>query len=241
MRLVARAEAGVDRRRSWARARSRPSQKVLAKAGLTVDDLDVIELNEAFAAVAAACSTALGLPADKTNPNGGAIALGHPVGATGAILTVKIMYELRAHRRPLRPRLALHRRRPGHRHASSSASTRPRARRPEVRRRVVARLASVASEPSRVRRRWRDGWRAPAVLLAPAILRVLRATPASEPGASSDVRVDANIEMRDPAPFIRGRARVAVAGGHAARDCLAQPVRERMLHVKQSPMPAPGR
>jgi acetyl-CoA C-acetyltransferase len=54
----------------------------------------VIELNEAFASVTAACSVALGLPREKTNPNGGAIALGHPVGATGTILTVKLMYEL---------------------------------------------------------------------------------------------------------------------------------------------------
>ena len=93
MRLVARAEAGVDP----AIMGSGPIpavQKVLEKAGLTVDDLDVIELNEAFAAVAAACSTALGLPAEKTNPNGGAVALGHPVGATGTILAVKTMYEL---------------------------------------------------------------------------------------------------------------------------------------------------
>ena len=63
-------------------------------AGLTVADMDTIELNEAFASVAAACSTALDLPEEKTNPNGGAIALGHPVGASGTILTVKAMYEL---------------------------------------------------------------------------------------------------------------------------------------------------
>ena len=93
LRLVARAESGVDP----AIMGSGPIpavQKVLEKAGLSVDDLDLIELNEAFAVVAAACSTALGLPQDKTNPNGGAVALGHPVGATGAILTVKTMYEL---------------------------------------------------------------------------------------------------------------------------------------------------
>jgi acetyl-CoA C-acetyltransferase len=93
MRLVARAESGVEP--SIMGSGPIPAiEKVLAKAGLTVDDLDVIELNEAFAAVAAACSTALGLPTEKTNPNGGAVALGHPVGATGAILTVKTMYEL---------------------------------------------------------------------------------------------------------------------------------------------------
>ena len=69
-------------------------RKVMDKAGMEVDQMDVIELNEAFASVAAACSKVLGLDLEKTNPNGGAIALGHPVGATGAILTVKLMYEL---------------------------------------------------------------------------------------------------------------------------------------------------
>jgi acetyl-CoA C-acetyltransferase len=92
-RLVARAEAGVEPR-IMGSGPIPAMEKALAKAGLTVDDLDTIELNEAFASVAAACSTALGLPADKTNPNGGAIALGHPVGASGTILTVKAMYEL---------------------------------------------------------------------------------------------------------------------------------------------------
>ncbi|MCA9846821.1 MAG: thiolase family protein [Dehalococcoidia bacterium] len=93
MRLVARAEAGVD----WKIMGSGPIpaiQNVMKKANLNVQDMDVIELNEAFAAVAAACSVALDLPQDKTNPNGGAVALGHPVGATGTILAVKTMYEL---------------------------------------------------------------------------------------------------------------------------------------------------
>ena len=93
LRLVARAESGVEP--SIMGSGPIPAvEKVMERAGLTVDDMDVIELNEAFAAVAAACSTALGLSAEKTNPNGGAVALGHPVGATGAILTVKTMYEL---------------------------------------------------------------------------------------------------------------------------------------------------
>ena len=61
---------------------------------MAVDQMDVIELNEAFASVAAACTNELELDPEKTNPNGGAIALGHPVGASGAILTVKLMYEL---------------------------------------------------------------------------------------------------------------------------------------------------
>ncbi len=66
----------------------------LARAGLKVSDLDVIESNEAFAAQALAVCKGLDLDPAKTNPNGGAVALGHPIGATGAILTVKALYEL---------------------------------------------------------------------------------------------------------------------------------------------------
>ncbi len=65
-----------------------------ARTGLAVGDFDVIESNEAFAAQALAVSAALGLDPARVNPNGGAIALGHPVGATGAILTVKALHEL---------------------------------------------------------------------------------------------------------------------------------------------------
>jgi acetyl-CoA C-acetyltransferase len=93
LRMVARAEAGVDP--SIMGSGPIPAvRKALEKAQMTIDQMDVIELNEAFASVACACSNALTLPADKTNPNGGAIALGHPVGATGSILTIKLMYEL---------------------------------------------------------------------------------------------------------------------------------------------------
>ncbi|MGR3379146.1 acetyl-CoA C-acyltransferase family protein [Salipiger abyssi] len=67
---------------------------LLERTGLSVADFDVIESNEAFAAQALAVNAGLGLDPAKVNPNGGAIALGHPVGATGAILTVKAMYEL---------------------------------------------------------------------------------------------------------------------------------------------------
>ncbi|WP_419741304.1 acetyl-CoA C-acyltransferase family protein [Ruegeria sp.] len=69
-------------------------QNLLAKTGLTVEDFDVIESNEAFASQALAVNKELGLDAAKVNPNGGAIALGHPVGATGAIITLKALYEL---------------------------------------------------------------------------------------------------------------------------------------------------
>ena len=69
-------------------------RKLLAKTGLSVKDFDVIESNEAFAAQAVAVSRELGFDGNKVNPNGGAIALGHPVGATGAIITIKALYEL---------------------------------------------------------------------------------------------------------------------------------------------------
>jgi acetyl-CoA C-acetyltransferase len=69
-------------------------QNLLARTGLSVTDFDVIESNEAFAAQALAVNKGLGLDPAKVNPNGGAIALGHPVGATGAIITVKALYEL---------------------------------------------------------------------------------------------------------------------------------------------------
>ncbi len=69
-------------------------QNLLKRTGLAIDDFDVIELNEAFAAQALAVNKGLGLDPAKVNPNGGAIALGHPVGATGAILIVKALYEL---------------------------------------------------------------------------------------------------------------------------------------------------
>lgn len=69
-------------------------QKLLERTGLSAGDFDVIESNEAFAAQALAVNKGLGLDPAKVNPNGGAIALGHPVGATGAIITVKALYEL---------------------------------------------------------------------------------------------------------------------------------------------------
>ena len=69
-------------------------QNLMARTGLSEGDFDVIESNEAFAAQALAVSKELGFDAEKVNPNGGAIALGHPVGATGAIITLKALYEL---------------------------------------------------------------------------------------------------------------------------------------------------
>ncbi len=69
-------------------------QNLLARTGLKVDDFDVIESNEAFAAQACAVNKGLGLDPAKVNPNGGAIALGHPIGATGAIILLKLLHEL---------------------------------------------------------------------------------------------------------------------------------------------------
>jgi acetyl-CoA C-acetyltransferase len=69
-------------------------KKVLTTTGLKIADMDVIELNEAFAAQALAVMKDLDLPSDRTNPNGSGIALGHPLGATGAVLAVKALYEL---------------------------------------------------------------------------------------------------------------------------------------------------
>ena len=82
-----------------------PATKMaLEKAALKISDLDIIESNEAFAAQAVAVSNTLGLNPEIVNPNGGAIALGHPIGATGAILMTKLIYEL--HRRQTRYGLA---------------------------------------------------------------------------------------------------------------------------------------
>lgn len=69
-------------------------QKLMRNTGLTTDRMDVIELNEAFATQALACARDLDLDPAKVNPNGSGISLGHPIGATGAILTIKAMYEL---------------------------------------------------------------------------------------------------------------------------------------------------
>lgn len=71
------------------------SQKALAKAGLTIEDLDLIEANEAFASQTLAVARELRLPEEKTNVNGGALALGHPIGASGARILVTLLYEMK--------------------------------------------------------------------------------------------------------------------------------------------------
>ena len=81
-------------RRSWAPARSRPRARRCKKAGWKVEDLDLIEANEAFAAQACAVNKDLGWDTGKVNVNGGAIAIGHPIGASGARVLTTLLYEM---------------------------------------------------------------------------------------------------------------------------------------------------
>jgi len=92
-RLVAYAHAGVDPQ-VMGLGPIPAVKRVFEKSGLKPADMDVVESNEAFAAQALAVTKDLGLDPAKVNPNGGAVALGHPIGATGCILTVKALYEL---------------------------------------------------------------------------------------------------------------------------------------------------
>jgi len=92
-RLVSYAFAGVDPK-IMGIGPVPACKTALDKAGLTVSDMDVIEANEAFAVQALAVSSDLKFDAKKTNPNGGAVGLGHPIGATGALISVKALYEL---------------------------------------------------------------------------------------------------------------------------------------------------
>jgi acetyl-CoA C-acetyltransferase len=92
-RLVAYSFAGVDPK--YMGIGPVPAvHKLLAKTGLSIDDIDVFEVNEAFAAQALAVCRELKLPMERVNPNGSGISLGHPIGATGAIITTKALYEL---------------------------------------------------------------------------------------------------------------------------------------------------
>jgi len=92
-KLVAYAHAGVDPE-IMGIGPVPASEAVLKRAGLTLDQIDVIEANEAFAAQACAVTKELGLDPEKVNPNGSGVSLGHPIGATGAIITVKAIHEL---------------------------------------------------------------------------------------------------------------------------------------------------
>lgn len=93
VKILAQAAAGVDP--SIMGIGPVPATiKALKQANLTIEDIDVIELNEAFAAQSLAVMKELNLDSNRVNPNGGAIAMGHPIGATGAILMTKLIHEL---------------------------------------------------------------------------------------------------------------------------------------------------
>jgi acetyl-CoA C-acetyltransferase len=92
-RLVSAAVAGVDPS-VMGTGMIPASRMALKKAGLSVEDLDAVEANEAFSSIAIAVGRELGVPEEKLNPVGGAVALGHPIGATGAVLTVKLLHHL---------------------------------------------------------------------------------------------------------------------------------------------------
>ena len=96
-RIVSSASVGVDPR-TMGLGPVPATRRALEKAGLAVDDLDIIELNEAFAVQALAVMDKLGLPEDRTNVNGGAIALGHPLGASGARLVTTLVHEMKRRR-----------------------------------------------------------------------------------------------------------------------------------------------
>ena len=91
--IVSHASAGVDPR-IMGIGPVPASRKALEKAGLTIDDMDLIEANEAFAAQSIAVARDLGADKDKINVNGGAIALGHPIGASGARILVTLVHEM---------------------------------------------------------------------------------------------------------------------------------------------------
>ena len=92
--IVSYASAGVDPK-IMGTGPIPASKKAMEKAGLTIDDIDLIEANEAFAAQAYAVKNELGYDFDKVNVNGGAIALGHPIGASGARILTTLLYEMK--------------------------------------------------------------------------------------------------------------------------------------------------
>ncbi len=124
-RFVAFATAGVEPER-FGIGPVPAIRKVLKMAGLTLEQIDLVELNEAFAAQAIACLRELPIDPDRLNVNGGAIALGHPLGCTGARLTTSLLYEMRRAAVHLRPRHHVRRRRHGRRrHLRAPLKERP--------------------------------------------------------------------------------------------------------------------
>ena len=99
------------------------SRKALEKAGWKVKDLDLIEANEAFAAQACAVNKDMGWDPTIVNVNGGAIAIGHPIGASGARVLITLLHEMERRNAQEGPRDPVHRRRHGHRHVRRTLST----------------------------------------------------------------------------------------------------------------------
>ena len=96
-------------------------RQALARAGWTVGDVERVEINEAFAAIALACLRELGFAEDVVNVEGGAIAHGHPIGASGAVLATRLMHSMKRDGLQARHRHAVHRRRPRHRAGARDA------------------------------------------------------------------------------------------------------------------------
>ena len=124
-RIVSWAHAGVDPA-IMGTGPIPASRAALQKAGWKAEDLDLIEANEAFAAQACAVNKELGWDTDKVNVNGGAIAIGHPIGASGARVLTTLLYEMEQAQCQEGSRHALHRRRHGHRHVRGAIIFLPR-------------------------------------------------------------------------------------------------------------------
>ena len=120
-RIVSWAQAGVDPS-IMGTGPIPASRAALKKAGWKDEDLDLIEANEAFAAQACAVNKDLGWDTGKVNVNGGAIAIGHPIGASGARVLTTLLYEMQQAQRQEGPRHAVHRRRHGHRHVRGAVA-----------------------------------------------------------------------------------------------------------------------
>ena len=123
-RVVATATSGADAT-IMLTGPTPATQKVLAKAGLTIDDIDLFEINEAFASVVLKFQKDLNIPDEKLNVNGGAIAMGHPLGATGAMITGTVVDELERRGGRYAPGHPVHRRRHGRRHHHRARLTPP--------------------------------------------------------------------------------------------------------------------
>ena len=101
-------------------------RQALGRAGMTIDDIDLVEINEAFAAQVIPSAKHLGIDLDKLNVNGGSIALGHPFGMTGARIMTTLLNGLQDDGQEVRPRDHVRRRRPGHGHGGRAPQlTRP--------------------------------------------------------------------------------------------------------------------